>query len=208
MKMKRLLSRVAGVIAVTLVLCGCGGAPPSGPGAQSPEPTGPFTGSASQVPVPPDWPMEPSRPAESGRAALPVPTETPSHNPRPTCEGGPFGCRTYTSVSGRDGTGELEWLHSQPLVMSSVFINGTWTIGVKTPCNYLSVEVSVEGSVLVPGNMISTAMACLGPESGFESWTHGLFQEPVSWELAGGSLVLKNKHGTVELTDSGPNGLR
>lgn len=205
--MMRLLSRVAGVFVVTIVLGGCGGVPPSSPGAPAPERTGQFTGSASQVPVPPDWPMESSGPAESGQAALPVPTEPPSPNPRPTCEGGPFGCRTYTSDSGRDGTGELEWLHSQPLLMSSVFVNGTWTIGVKTPCNYLSVEVSVEGSLLVPGNMISTAMACLGPDSGYESWTHGLFQEPVSWELAGGSLVLQNKRGTVELTDSGPSGV-
>jgi heat shock protein HslJ len=170
-----------------MALGGCGGAPPSSQG--SPLQTAP-------APVAPE-----TEAPETGSAMR----ETLSPNPRPTCEGGPFGCRTFTSSGGRDASGELEWLHSQPLVVSSVFVNGTWTVGVKTPCNYLNIEVSVEGSQLIPGTSGSTAMACLGPESGFESWTHGLFEQAVTWELTGESLLLQNGHGTVELKDSGPN---
>ncbi|WP_426998614.1 META domain-containing protein [Pseudarthrobacter sp. N5] len=125
--------------------------------------------------------------------------------PTPTCEGGPFGCQAYTSVSGRDSSGELAWLKDQPLVVSSVFVNGTWTVGVKTPCNGLGVEVDVRGDQLIPGSIVSSAMACPGPESGYENWTHGLFKKAVTWTLDGQSLVLQNSYGTVVLVDSGPN---
>ncbi|WP_426979831.1 META domain-containing protein [Pseudarthrobacter sp. O4] len=121
------------------------------------------------------------------------------------CEGGPLGCRIYRSVGGRDGSGELDWLRTQPLEVSSVFVNGTWTIGVKTPCNHLGVEVDVRAGQLIPGRTISTAMGCLGPESGYEDWAMQLFRQPVDWELDGASLILRNGHGTVEFDDAGPN---
>jgi hypothetical protein len=191
MRLSARLSGVAGSILLAIAIAGCGDLP----GAPAPKPPAPSS-LASSLPDPPD------RPVQSGQ---PVPPETYPPAPKPICEGGPFGCRTYTSVSGRDATGELEWLQSQPLEVSAVFVNETWTVGVKTPCNSLGVEVAVEGSQLIPHNIIATAMACLGPESGYEAWTHELFKQPVTWELAGDSLVLRNNHGTVELTDSGPN---
>ncbi|WP_442784841.1 META domain-containing protein [Arthrobacter sp. CG_A4] len=125
--------------------------------------------------------------------------------PLPFCEGGPFGCRSYQSVGGRDSSGELAWLQSQPLVVSTVFVNGTWTVGVKTPCNGLGVEVDLQGDQLIPGEIIATAVGCLGPESGYEAWTHELFRLAVTWTRDGQSLVLRNSHGTVEFRDSGPN---
>lgn len=181
MKLTSLLPEAAGVTLMIMALGGCGGVP--GADLGSPLQTAP----------------EPTSDTES---AMP---DTRSPLPGPGCEGGPFGCRTFTSTGGRDSSGELEWLHSDPLVVSSVFVNGTWTVGVKTPCNYLNVEVAVEGSQLIPGQKSSTAMACLGPAGGFESWTHKLFEQTVNWELTGESLLLRNGHGTVELKDSGPN---
>ncbi|WP_426302559.1 META domain-containing protein [Arthrobacter sp. R-11] len=85
-----------------------------------------------------------------------------------------------------------------------VFVNGTWTVGVKTPCNSLGVEVKVEEGRWIPGDIISTAMACPGPDSSYENWTHELFKQPVIWRLDGETLVLRKGHGTVELTDAGP----
>ncbi|WP_427133262.1 META domain-containing protein [Pseudarthrobacter sp. S9] len=123
----------------------------------------------------------------------------------PVCAGGPLDCRMYRSVSGRDATGELSWLKTQPLEVSSVFVNRTWTIGVKTPCNYLGVEVQVQGDRMIPGRTIATAMGCLGPESGYEAWVTELFSQPVIWRVDGRSLVLRNSHEAVEFEDAGPN---
>lgn len=190
-------SRLLKVLSVPLlaaVLGGCGGLP----GAPAPKETAPSTSpGASSLPVAPDAPQD------SGRPATSQPTEPAM--PPPVCEGGPFGCRTYQSVSGRDSSGELAWLQSQPLEVSTVFVNGTWTVGVKTPCNHLGIEVDVQGDQLLTTNIISTAMACLGPEGGYENWTHALFKQAVTWKLEGQSLVLQNAHGTVEFRDSGPN---
>lgn len=119
------------------------------------------------------------------------------------CEDGPLGCRIYRSVSGRDATGELGWLAEQPLEVSMAYMNQTWTVGVKTPCNHLGVEVEVQDDTWVPGTTISTLMGCLGPEGSYEHWTRRLFEEPVTWTLDGTSLVLQNSHGTVELQDAG-----
>jgi heat shock protein HslJ len=69
----------------------------------------------------------------------------------------------------------------------------------------MGMNVTVKGNQLVPGDSISTAMACLGPESGYESWTQELFGQTMTWELTGESLVLQNSHGTVKLKDSGPD---
>ncbi len=124
--------------------------------------------------------------------------------PGPVCEGGPLGCRLYRSTGGRDATGDLAWLKSEPLEVSMVFVNGTWTVGVKTPCNNLGVEVKVDGNRWLPGRIIATAMGCPATEGGYENWTHELFKQPVTWTLDGPTLLLRNSHGTVELTDSGP----
>lgn len=212
-----LLGRMARLLAVavafSVALGGCGDLP----GAPARKPTLPVVVTASEVPVPPDSPLEPGAPlgsAEPWKSGLPsepgdppatMPPAPATPDPVPSCYGGPFGCRTFTSVGGRDGSGELEWLKAQPLVMSSIFANGTWTIGVGTPCNSMGVSVTVQGNQLIPGDIVSTAMACQGPEGSYENWTHELFKQTVIWELAGESLVLRNGHGTVELKDSGPN---
>ena len=181
-------------LAVTVALGGCGDLP----GAPASKPTIPVEVTASEVPVPPDAPLESGQPSETASAGMNTP------NPEPSCQGGPFGCRRFTSVGGRDGSGELEWLKSQPLVVSSMFVNGSWTIGVGTPCNSMGVEVTIQGNQLIPGDIITTAMACQGPESSYEDWARQLFKQAVTWELGGESLVLRNSHGTVELKDSGP----
>lgn len=191
------LSRLLKLLTVPFlaaVLGGCGGLP----GAPSPKDTAPSTSPGeSSLPAAPDAPQDSQQPGTN------LPTTSPVQIP--ICEGGPLGCRSYSSVGGRDDSGELAWLQTQPLVVATVFVNGTWTVGVKTPCNYLGVEVDVQGEQLLTTNIIATAMACLGPESGYETWTHELFKQPVTWKMDGQSLVLQNSHGTVEFRDSGPN---
>ncbi|WP_461163482.1 META domain-containing protein [Arthrobacter sp. R4-81] len=193
-----LLSRKARVlplaVALAVALGGCGDLP----GAPAVKPTVPVASTLSEPPVPLDSLSEPGVPQET----MPAGTTTPY--PQPSCQGGPLGCRAFTSVGGRDGTGELEWLKAQPLEVSSIFMNSTWTIAVKTPCNMMSVGVTVKGNLLIPGMTLLTQMACQGPEDSYENWTHELFKQAVTWELAGESLVLRNSHGTVELKDSGP----
>jgi heat shock protein HslJ len=181
MKLTKLLHGAAGAILMTMAVGSCAGVPGADQG--SPLPAAPDSSFGTETAGP----------------------DTGSPIPGPSCEGGPFGCRTFTSTEGSDASGELEWLHSQPLVVSSTFVNGTWTVGVKTPCNHMSIEVSVEGNQLIPGQTISTAMACAEPAGGFESWTRELFEQTVKWELTGESLLLQNGHGTVVLKDSGPS---
>lgn len=157
-------------------------------------------GGCSGIPAPP----EPSdAPQDSSGAAIPQPATSSLQGP--VCAGGPFGCRTYSSVSGRDSSGELAWLQTQPLVVSTAFVNGTWAVGVKTPCNGLSVEVDVRKDKLIPGEISAKPKGCLGPASGYQNWACALFKQTVTWRLVARSLVLRNSHGTVEFQDSGPN---
>lgn len=96
----------------------------------------------------------------------------------------------------------MAWLGTQPLVVWSAHVNGSWTLTVQTPCNVLNVEVAVTETVLAPGRIIQSAMGCLGPEGGYESWTHKLFEQPVIWNLDGQSLTLSNAHATINLKES------
>lgn len=199
-----MLRRVLVLPLLAAALAGCGGlpgapapAPPEpGPVRKTPPaaPDGP--GTRDSPPAPP-----PDAPAPGGSAP---PAEAP---PAPYCEGGPLDCRIYRSIGGRDFSGELGWLSEQPLEVSNVFANGTWTIGVMTPCNDLGVEVEVRAGQLVPGRIIGTAKACPGAEAGYEEWVRELFSRAVRWERGGGSLAFSNDHGTVEFQDAGPNAL-
>lgn len=185
--MQRWLSwtKVALPVLLALTLAGCAANPGLAP-TQDVTAAPDFT--ASRMPDPPaDVP--------------PPPVSSPPVEIR--CEDGPLGCRIYRSVAGQDASGELGWMVEQPLEVSMVYVNETWTVGVKAPCNHLGVEVELQDGTWVPGSVTATAMGCLGPESGYEHWTHQLFEEPVTWTLDGTSLVLQNSHGTVELQDAG-----
>jgi hypothetical protein len=195
------MRRVVALPVLAAVLGGCGGMP-GAPATGPPEPV-PTQKGPSAIPGGPSDPSAPDPAAGSPSPGGPA-SSTPVL-PSPYCEGGPLDCRIYRSISGRDPSGELGWLNKQPLEVSSVFVNGTWTIGVKTPCNQLGVEVEMRAGQLIPGRTIATAMACLGPESGYEDWAAQLFRQPVTLTLDGRSLVLRNGHGTVEFEDAGPN---
>lgn len=122
--------------------------------------------------------------------------------PGAPCEGGPLGCSEFTSVRGADVTGDVAWLGTDPLRVSSRHANGEWTLHVKTPCNHLQVAVSVQDAVMTQLWMAVTDMACGEPEGAHEAWTTKLFDQPVQWKLDGGTLTLKNSHATIELKES------
>ena len=202
------MRRVLALPVLAAVLGGCGGLPGApAPGPPEPVPTQKGPSAIPGGPSAPDSPAgSPSPgPPSPGPPSPGGPAPSTPGLPSPYCEGGPLDCRIYRSVSGRDFSGELGWLNKQPLEVSSVFVNGTWTIGIKTPCNQLGVEVEVRAGQLIPGRIIATAMACLGPESGYEEWATQLFRQPVNLTRDGHGLVLRNGHGTVEFEDAGPS---
>lgn len=180
--------------AVMAVLLGALAACGNVPGAPGPEP---------RKTVPEVISPLPTSPAPDQLTGFRTPEGGISSPPKPVCEGGPLGCRLYKSTGGRDVTGELAWLKSDPLEVSTYYINGTWNVGVKTPCNGLGVETKVDGDRWVTGDIGMTLKACMGPEGKYEDWTIKFFEDPVTWKLHGATLVLQNSHGTVELKDVG-----
>jgi META domain len=194
-----LRSRLAAYAVMVLLLgtlAACGNAP----GAPAPEPRKTDPELISSLPTSP----APDQPAPDQTAGSQTPDGSKTEGPKPVCEGGPLGCRRYKSTGGRDATGELAWLKSKPLEISMVYVNDTWTVGVKTPCNHLGVEVKVQGERWIHVNTIMTAMGCPSLEGSYEDWTIKLFKQPVTWKLNGTTLVLHNSHGTVEFRDAGP----
>ena len=125
-----------------------------------------------------------------------------TQQPEPFCQGGPLGCSTFTSVRGSDATGDVAWLGTQPLRISSTHVNGAWTLLVKTPCNVLNVEVSVQEDVWATRSMAASAMGCRELEGSYEAWTVKLFEQPVQWNLDDGMLTLSNPHATIEFKES------
>lgn len=178
------LHQVLGLPMLAAVLAGCGGSP----GAPGPPPASP-----------PDSPAGSSAPGGSA-----PPKKAPS---APYCEGSPLDCRIYRSTGGRDSSGELGWLGGQPLEVSDVFANGTWTIGVMTPCNELGVEV--EGRRTVgPGPDYRDCQGLPRRGSRLRGMGAGVVQPDRQVGEDRGALVLSNDHGTVEFEDAGPNALQ
>jgi len=126
----------------------------------------------------------------------------PTRGPETPCEGGPLGCAEFTSVRGTDVTGDVAWLGTDPLTVSSRHANGAWTLFVHTPCNYLQVAVSVQDDVLTQLWMMVTDHGCVAPTDNYQAWTEELFEQPVQWKLDGDTLTLKNSHATIELKES------
>lgn len=126
----------------------------------------------------------------------------PTQMPLTPCEGGPLDCSEFTSVRGTDATGEVAWLGTDPLTVSSRKANGEWTLFVHTPCNYLQVAVSVQNDVLTQLWRMVSDRGCQEPTDDYQAWTEQLFEQPVQWKLDGDTLTLRNSHATIELRES------
>ncbi|MFE4196301.1 hypothetical protein ACFRJ9_10585 [Paenarthrobacter sp. NPDC056912] len=127
----------------------------------------------------------------------PVTAGQPVHS----CET-PLGCSEFTSVHGTDATGDVAWLGTYPLKLTSAKFDGVWTLFVYTPCNYLQVAVSRDDDVLTPRWRMVSDRGCEGPTFSYQEWTEKLFDQPVTWKLDGGVLTLSNSHATIELRES------
>lgn len=114
----------------------------------------------------------------------------------------PLGCSEFASVRGRDATGEVSWLGTHPLRVTSARFDGVWTLHVATPCNHLQVQVSVQDDVLTPGLVSVTDRGCEDPTGSYQAWTEKLFEQPVQWKLDGDTLTLRNAHATIDLKES------
>ncbi|WP_310202463.1 META domain-containing protein [Paenarthrobacter nitroguajacolicus] len=142
--------------------------------------------------------LQPATTLQPGAAEQPYPTQ----GPETPCEGGPLGCAEYTTVRGTDATGNVAWLESEPLRVSSRHANGQWTLFVHTPCNHLQVAVSVQANVMTQLWMAATDRGCEGPTASYQAWTEKLFEQPVQWKLDGDVLTLRNSHATIEFKES------
>ncbi|WP_159697957.1 META domain-containing protein [Arthrobacter sp. 18067] len=106
------------------------------------------------------------------------------------------------SIFCADATGDVAWLGTVSLRVSSRHANGEWTIFVRTPCNHLQVAVSVQDDVLSQLWMAATEKGCEEPTGSYQAYTEKLFEQPVQWKLDGDTLTLHNSHATVELKES------
>lgn len=148
--------------------------------------------------------IQPGIGIQSGNTQQPGITQPPdpTRSPETPCEGGPLGCSEFTSVRGTDARGDVAWLGTDPLRVSSRHANGEWTLFVHTPCNYLQVAVSVQDDVFTQLWMMVTDHGCVEPTDNYQAWTEELFEQPVQWKLDGDTLTLKNSHATIELKES------
>ncbi|SEI72776.1 hypothetical protein SAMN04487917_102215 [Arthrobacter sp. yr096] len=136
--------------------------------------------------------------------SVPAPSDITSNTaqqPVMSC-GTPLGCSKFTSVRGSDAAGDVAWLGTHPLKVSSTRADGEWILNVGTPCNYLQVEVSVSGDILTPGWRTATDRGCEEPTGSYQAWTEKLFEQPVQWKLDGDTLILSNSHATIELKEN------
>ncbi|GAA3276348.1 META domain-containing protein [Paenarthrobacter aurescens] len=139
---------------------------------------------------------------EGSGSSVPAPSEITSNNAQArSCEA-PLGCSEFTSVRGSDAAGDVAWLGTHPLIVSLRRANGERILSVRTPCNYVQVEVSVNDDVLTPGWRTATDRGCKEPTGSYQAWTEKLFDQPVQWTLDGDTLTLKNSHATIELKEN------
>lgn len=83
--------------------------------------------------------------ATPGASIQPLTTQ----QPEPFCEGGPLGCSTFTSVRGSDATGDVAWLGTQPLQISSY---EGWTVKLfEQPVHW-----NLDDGVLTLNNSLAT----------------------------------------------------
>ncbi|WP_419201728.1 hypothetical protein [Paenarthrobacter nitroguajacolicus] len=105
-------------------------------------------------------------------------------------------------MRGRDASGDIAWLGTDPLKVSSGHTNGAWTLLIHTPCNHLEVAVSVQADMLRQLWRTVTDRGCIGATASYQAWTEELFEQPVRWALDGDTLTLANSHATIELKEN------
>lgn len=142
--------------------------------------------------------IQPGITQQSGATQQPDPTR----GPETPCKGGRLGCSEFRSVRGTDVNGDVAWLGTDQLMVSSRHANGAWTLFIHTPCNYLQVAVSVQGDVMTKLWMAVSDTGCGEPSESYQAWTERLFEQPVRWALDGDMLTLVNSHATIELKEN------
>lgn len=115
-----------------------------------------------------------------------------------------LGCAVFASVSGTttdDGV-DLSWLAAGTMTVDAEHTGGSAYLGVGTPCNTLTVPVSIDGTTLHPDRdrIATTLMGCLDEEvQREESWVVGFVSGPMAFSLDGPLLTLETPDATVVL---------
>jgi hypothetical protein len=182
---RRLVAAAATIGALVAALGGCGSG--SGGGATA--------ATAGETTAGETTPAEPTAPAVN------TPGETPT--PESSCDpaGLPPGlaCQTFKSVSGTSADTDVAWLSSGEFTVSLEHVNGATFLGVGTPCNALSVPVTVEPTKLVPDkdHIATTLMACQGDAADQEHWVTQFVSQEMAYALAGTQLTLTTADSSV-----------
>jgi hypothetical protein len=138
----------------------------------------------------------------------PARTAPSSSSPPQQCSEGalePFGCDTFRSHEGTDGSAPAPWLSTDPITVSFTVQNDTSTMIVSTPCNTINVPVTITSTQITPDirGLTTGAMRCAPPASDYESWTRTFVSSPMTYSLSGKELRLESSNGRVQL-DAGP----
>jgi len=153
-----------------------------------------------------------STPTPSGQVPSSVQSGTPSGTApaEPPCTPVPggvpktiadFNCLNLVSIGGRDASGTLAWLATNPVTVKTSILGGRLTIGGQAACNYYGAPLTVTGTTLTvkADQMTSTAIGCLGEASDREQWTYAFLAMPMNWVVKGQTLVLSNAKGEMIL---------
>jgi putative lipoprotein len=90
-------------------------------------------------------------------------------------------------------------VNGQPVPMSGYYLNFMPDrVSGKFGCNTIGAGDSVAGNVLRAGAVMSTRMACAGPN--FEDQGTRIMAKPMTITESGDRLTLSNSAGTIELT--------
>lgn len=128
----------------------------------------------------------------------------PSSSPAQRCSERvqePFGCDTFRSREGADGSAPAPWLSTSPIAVSFTTQNDVPTMIVSTPCNTINVPVTITSTQIKPDErgLVVGAMRCAPPASDYEAWTKTFVSSPMTYVLSGTNLRLENSKGRIEL---------
>ncbi|MFG6504550.1 META domain-containing protein [Microbacterium sp. P05] len=113
-----------------------------------------------------------------------------------------LGCASYRSVSGSDGSTQLEWLSDTPLRFEAQSVDQAVMIVVDTPCNTLTLDSPFSDGVIVVEETAATLKGCDPQSTAKQNWVEAFFGSSVTYERTGTELILRNGRAEVVLTPS------
>lgn len=110
-------------------------------------------------------------------------------------------CGTFTSTEGSDAGADVSWLKTKPLEVTFTTENGSDAMVMKTPCNTVTVPVTVSSSTLTPNvaGISATAKGCLDNAGQQEAWATRFASQKLKYTLDQKQLTLTGNAATILL---------